>query len=456
MLQDAQRFLFCFILSGVAFVAPESVAAKSKGPALFAKRSHCVVWLKPAMNDGWDSTKTDWAAVRANLLHLGYPDRIATKKLNELPFYRGDAHSQIREAIQDQTWNGVRPLTEGEYIALVKDSSLAVEILKSLPLWSGFQGFDPAAFVAISLQYGNFWRNRYDGTDDFNLWAPLWADHIHGVASATRFLAVTELPVSLPWLLSFFKNSEAAQEEITKAYIQNISVRLKDSEYSDESIIVSAATHLSMSLWPADLVRVVQERVDLKKYPPVTLSSVETCERGYKEAGDCQIMTKAHLDTLGVFPKKYAAPEVWRSTVLIRVNGVLVGAIKREGDPSMLALRNVINANGQLVLMMGATYHLSKDLYALIDAQFVHKPKHRWIGVDLEQLTVHPNSFLLNQASWPSLYKNAILDLMRGKLTAEDLAAREVPYGRPSFQLAKKVRGEILRRIELLRQTLDP
>lgn len=157
--------------------------------------------------------------------------------------------------------------------------------------------------------------------------------------------------------------------------------------------------------------------------------------------------------------------------ILVYVNGELLGLVKAAGEPSFLALRNVINSNGEIRLALGGVYALPESLLntafkaalkqpELENKNFERASKH-WRGsvgiVHLDQLTLHPESFLYSSRaqnnslnteileqfsshsdskSWPSLL--AHLNWLRERLESEN--ATDPDFNRLRSKLSRTVR----------------
>jgi hypothetical protein len=103
---------------------------------------------------------------------------------------------------------------------------------------------------------------------------------------------------------------------------------------------------------------------------------------------------------------------------LIFVNDRLVGLVKGEFEPSFLALRNVTDRRGRLVLVMGGVYTISNaiPLASARPRDVDGVPELR-----LTSLGVRPKSFLLNYKAWAQGMPSLILRVAKPHLTKREL-----------------------------------
>jgi hypothetical protein len=102
--------------------------------------------------------------------------------------------------------------------------------------------------------------------------------------------------------------------------------------------------------------------------------------------GNCEEMQRTHNITF--FRKGN-----WDGAlVLIYLKGQLIGTLKLEGDPSMLALRHVQNSNGDTLLVTGGIYGIDKE--NLSRARRAAEHQGRWARLDLTWLRVGPVGYL--------------------------------------------------------------
>ncbi|HEY5152661.1 MAG TPA: hypothetical protein VII55_01680 [Candidatus Saccharimonadales bacterium] len=106
-------------------------------------------------------------------------------------------------------------------------------------------------------------------------------------------------------------------------------------------------------------------------------------------AGGCPDMDWWHASTL-------FSDTVWGpnhgNAVLVSVRDVLVGSMEMRGEHSMVALRNIEDAQGRLPLVIGGVYVPRREVAERAKAAF--KEQGRWARLDLDELAVRPLRFL--------------------------------------------------------------
>ncbi|NQZ02433.1 MAG: hypothetical protein HRT45_17380 [Bdellovibrionales bacterium] len=155
-------------------------------------------------------------------------------------------------------------------------------------------------------------------------------------------------------------------------------------------------------------------------YKPMRLANIETLSCAYHGAGSCEAMTQSHLGSLFL-----SSSDFTDQSLIIVVHGQVVGSLKTVGEHSFLALQNVVDESGRLVLAMGGVYKLSKRLYSEFEEagrlhddysgleadRFVSVP---WLGVA-------PNSFLMNHQTFNDVTVHAWLQVAGEALTRHEL-----------------------------------
>jgi len=188
--------------------------------------------------------------------------------------------------------------------------------------------------------------------------------------------------------------------------------------------------------------------VDLSLYPPIVSDNIKLIKSDSFECGDCHFRFFAHMQALAslnyngkmrqMFDWSLASPlsprallqrssrelknEINRAhfqiishpvhlRLLVKLNGQLIGFFKKEGDPSFLALTNVVNSKGELILAMGRVYRPSMNFYDIIQAD-IWTPDYgpsKINEVDLARIELKENSFLLNEYAFYNTYLIEIL-----------------------------------------------
>ncbi len=67
------------------------------------------------------------------------------------------------------------------------------------------------------------------------------------------------------------------------------------------------------------------------------------------------------------------------------------------GDLTMIALRNVVDRDGQLLLAMGGVYNLPWPLCGELEELKISNQE--WAGIDVSYLAVSPSTFLINTSA---------------------------------------------------------
>lgn len=139
--------------------------------------------------------------------------------------------------------------------------------------------------------------------------------------------------------------------------------------------------------------------IDFEANPPLRLQTIKPLYVDSFYAGDCPQMFLGHMCS-SLFPifsetQKPTPPLPWDLQRLasegpkfltVRVGGHVIGTVKKIGDNSMLALRNVLDEKGRLILIAGGVYKLPR--------QVLRSPVSEMSDLNLPELQVRPNEFL--------------------------------------------------------------
>lgn len=372
----------------------------------------------------------DWLAIRENMVTLGYSENIVDKKLKEVTWDEEATRTKIEEITGVLGWTWKRGLND-EIVAELgrKEGSnyYSEQFLAALPILASFRGMD------IPLLINNFLKVK-DNLDEDNqkllsFYAPLWLKGPKALENAKLFYKKVqdgEQNVVSKWL------SWNLPDRIKPRFLSYLQQRIRadfgktygeDDAWDD--LKVTAA--LPWAKMPANIKRyLVNTWVELEKYPPITLDSIHHITSGYHYAGNCEYMANGHMKSLGLAHRQDCSPDFndtdgYKSSVLIEVNGQLVGSLKRLGDHSMIALRNVFDSSGRLVLAMGGVYHLGQGIYDSLPSK---SRNGRWPRVNLNQLLVHPHTYMLNDNGWQGdINTGLLLRVGLDEYTKEDLVA---------------------------------
>lgn len=408
----------------------------------------------------------DWSSIRENMVALGYSPGIVDKKLKAINFNEEEILQRFREASQRPEWTWGDGLTDKlmkELGANEGRNYSSEEFLSQLPIFASFRGMN------IPLVINSFLKSK-DSLDEDNqkilsFYAPLWLSGPLALANAKLFYQKVqdgEQNVVSKWLS--WNLPQRNQRSFTRFLQQRIRATYGNTYGEDEAwddLKMTAA--LPWKNMPANVKRYLENNwVDLEKYPPITLDSVRHITSGYHYAGNCEYMSNGHMKTLGLPHRETCHPgfnskDEYKESVLIEVDGQLVGSLKRVGDHSMVALRNVFDSTGRLVLALGGVYHIGQGIYDSLPGA---SRNGRWPRVNLKELLVHPHSYLLNNNGWES-EMNAPLLMRVGldEFTKEELVEMFSDDGYHSISLDSDKRIPIwdamLARLNKVREDLE-
>lgn len=379
--------ILIFALSSATYGASKKIE--------FSKPQHCVRWLDFSSRAEFP---VDWEMFRKNLLVLGYPPHVIEDKIRErsASFKESEFVEYVRDATRKASWSPGDSLTRADYKKLVGAYG-TTSFLSTLGALDRIHGFDVVTYVSLYLD--SIEDDLGLGTDEVkNLmyWGHLWLRGDKKMVLARKFLRLQARPKVAGWLLEQFRGSERAEMLVTIQKLIGQGLRqLPNGELDYHEFLLQYLAYIPYSSLPGELKSQVNRWVDLKTYPALRLKSVQVCPYGFQYAGNCEMMTYGHVQTLGL---DGGHGEEWRDNVLLKVDGYVVGSFKRTGDPSMIALRNVFDGRGRLVLAMGGVYQLPQDLVSELES--IPEEKRRWRGVSLAQLQISPSTFLLNENAW--------------------------------------------------------
>jgi hypothetical protein len=409
----------------------------------FLKSDHCVKWL--TLNYSSDIPRTvDLGSYRRNLLKLGYPNQVIDEKINEMV----KAPEEIKTILENY------PATlDSEQIKELASGVNNTKILDQLGYWQEIPGFLADEFIWEFILF--YKSNLFDRhVKSLLYWSHLWMNSPRAYNIAKLLLQATNDPHFSGWLLKEYQGPK--KDFLMRAITRKLqkTFRVQPTDYDYHQFLLKVASYIPTKFIPKEIRDNLNYWIDTKNYPSVVNDAVETTYFGELRAGNCQFMTCGHIESLGLMT---FATENWKRNILIRVNGMLVGSLKLHGNASMLALRNVVNSDGQTVLVQGGVYTLPVDL---VNEIFTIKlKKSTWQGVDLTSLKVVPHSIMLNDNAWSELNDASLLELAKDGLTKDKLVEVAIAFSdsEETIQdlLENKTWPELLKRIDKIRRAFE-
>jgi hypothetical protein len=127
----------------------------------------------------------------------------------------------------------------------------------------------------------------------------------------------------------------------------------------------------------------------------------------------------------------------------------------------MIALRNVVDSEGKLILAIGGVYHINYDTADTLESVKV-KNGQLWKVAKLDQLYLHPSTFLFNENTWDDLNFVPILKAMRRQLPNENLldilfefAEDQSLDKQKQLELTSTTWPLLIEKLDLVRQQLE-
>lgn len=409
-----------FLIAYILFL-PNLLHAATEKP--LSKSDYCVKFLtleKPAVS--LRVPNVDWTQFRKNLSDMGYPVHIINEKQRSIHFDETDALAHFRDQMEKPNWKWGDPLSDSDYEKIADD-----DLVERLGFLALIPGFDAAKFVNALFRgrQSNFYG--YSGYDDseakpFLWWSHLWLKGPLALRNAEALFEKDKSAGAAGWLLKWLEGEDRAK--FGKTVMAALEKAFKTGDFArnhDEAqFLLQVVTHIPGEFRPANIKRAIDEEwLSIKRFRPIKLPAVKSCLFGYEHAGNCQYMTSGHIKSLGLGGRGREGDD-WKNSVIIRVRGKVVGSLKLTGDPSMIALRNVTDEQGNLVLVIGGVYFLPKDLVEKLRNLTAGK-ENRWRGADLAELNVTPSTFLLNSNSWSDLNFADLIRISKNRLTKDEL-----------------------------------
>jgi hypothetical protein len=372
----------------------------------------------------------NWEPVLQNMIRLGYTREIATIKLENLQWQFGMTKYLIQQTLDRPQWDWGQTLSREDAFAIGQQISKPYSFgntLSTLIFVDALKHIDTPALVNGYLS-----ANQADAKEIDMIWlantAPLWLKGDLGPENAHLFFSnskASEAQLLTSWLVHFLPPSK--RESVKALVRQQLSAKftdLKGVPAEKAAAVLSSLSCLPLPQLPPAVHEELTVWLDLKNYPAVQLSNVQHISRGHGSDGTCSDMSNGHILSLRLLPEpksiSWEMEQNDATPVLIVMNGIVLGSVKQSGDPSFLALRNVVDEEGHLVLAMGGVYRLAKSLLQEI--------KHnktvtlgRWKILKVDQLRVQPATFLLNHEAWSNFNYSLLIPALKNELSKDDL-----------------------------------
>jgi hypothetical protein len=377
----------------------------------FEKQDHCVNLIQHQTNE--------FTAFRKNLLKLGYPHSVIDQKITTL--------------LNEQ--NIVDRLSSEQNIQQLATSDYKNVVLNHLGLWEKIPGFSPHEFIWQFVSNLNAYATQYE----IDLLKPLlygshyWMQGPHSFLIAKKILSLYKKPFVAGWILKEYRGQ---QKQDLENFITNEIEVLKQDPYEAHQLLLQIQSYIPAKLIPNNFKSELMKWESSNLYPPIVNDFIDTVYFGNLNCGDCGYMLHSHLETLGLIDKG----KEWRNNVLIYVKGMLVGSVKLIGNHSMIALRNVVRSDGQIVLMQGGTYTLPKDY--INEILTLKKLEEGWQGINFSRLNVVPISIPLNENVWGNIFITETVLKMVNETSKSQIAE-------------EKIWAEILKRIDKVRRAFE-
>ncbi len=437
------------ILASLSIWVLPSLAAQSRTSA---KPAEVVKWI--GQGEIPTTPEIDWGPYTENMRELGFAPEAISQRIASLKAGHYSGVFQVRHVLTAPDWLWSDGLSREQLDQLCKIPHLTHQIFEQLGLWAGVKGFNPTHCIKKWLS------DSGPVSDDYLLglmaWSHLWLKSRSERSIAQYIWKLWPSYWVAGWLLRHL--TEKGRDRVAETTLQSTDVETE----GDPTDLLTMASHLPANAQPPSLRRrFLRGWYNPKKFPPIVLDEIRTILHGSHHAGTCQNMSHGHLETLGVGPKEEPLADL-RNTILIRVQGHLVGALKMVGDKSMIALRNVVNSNGDTTLCFGGVYLLPLALVERLSAI----PRHienEWTGIDLADLAVKPSTFLLNENAWNTINRQTLLRLAKQSTKGKQAKTIERAFDTDSMEsteiLTKRIRSkiwpELLQELDCIRSLLE-
>ena len=340
----------------------------------------------------------DWRLFVAHLRRTNFAARTGPVSGTEFRWWPETALRLAREAFDDPAWDWSVGFTADASYRLGQNSAFDVS---SLPLWAGVRGFDPVA--AMRGYFDSPGRQLYPPEQEaVAAVAPFWLRGPDALVMALAFWRGFNSPYWRSALDVVHDQLPPEERDRFRTVVLDdiTSAKRRPGVHDDHNLILRTLPCAGAVMRHIGNAR-RSDWIDLERDPARRVRGVRHVTFDLARGGWCDEMSTGHLKSL-TDPRRLPPRPVF-------VDGVLVGVIKRRGDPSMLALRNITDARGRLVLVTGGVYRVANS--ALTDEpESVIRGQPR--ALRLDDLGVRAVSFLFHWVGWregrPGLIAKAV------------------------------------------------
>jgi len=348
------------------------------------------------------ATGAAWDGFRRNMSAQGFTDlKIEHETIAGLENGFPRVLQSAAHTLELNAWDFEKRLTRAHYEKLADAHDVGSQLLANLGFLLEIENFKVEKFLSAVFR-----PNGQLSVRDTSLllgWSHLWIESPRAVDWALRILDASDDWAVVWWFID--RLPEADRDRFGEQISQRLQAKVESSRttpLSEEAdFLITAAAYVPELYQPLSFKRRLARmgwngNSPRAAYPALVTDQIQLLLHESYYAGNCSQMSYGHFGTLGVI--KPRVTELWKNTILISVGGAIVGAMKRVGDSSMVALRNVRNSDGKQVLSIGGVYLLPLGLVPLLP--FQTGEDGTWVAVELSELRVKPHQFLMNQNAW--------------------------------------------------------
>lgn len=375
--------------------------------------------------------EVDWTELYEELRKLGYPEEIANQKILGSVTHQETIFAEFKVKIQTQSKNANWQLGDKIPVAAIRsmvrnEGDNFLQSIPELPYLASVKNIDVALIINEFLKFKSESDTLLDSQEVKRLVmsAPLWLRGPKAIENAKLFFLNSKEDEEVAWVYTALPKElrEVYAKSLKRNHPQMFDFYSSIENLEDEVREIRLLSSLPWKNLPASTREGFElNYLDFKKYPPLKTDSIESITYGYEAAGSCQMMSNGHINCLNLIKSKKQKDKKasWKNAVFIRVKGQIVGEMKLEGDPSMIALRNVIDSEGRVIMAIGGVYHLGKDFH---DIALVTKRNAKGFRVvDFDSLQVHPHSFLMNNNAWSGVSNFVLFALALNQVPKQDI-----------------------------------
>ncbi|MEO0336744.1 MAG: hypothetical protein AAF202_10130, partial [Pseudomonadota bacterium] len=380
----------------------------------------CKAALKETLGKKTDIV-VDWSDLRAHIVALGYSQEIAEEKLEDLQM-SSDAIEQVFQKVyprRKRPWKFKGQISKQEMAKLLKTPPNRLQhdmVFSSLPLWAAIPGFKVDQFVKhIILSNVSIEEHSINSLIMFS---PLWLSPKDNNELVSNLLERRRSGPSMEQMAVLVAQlkPKAANRTLRSRAARRFAKAFGSANDPERSLRFASAFPVERMTKGRQRELFAHIGIDLEKYPPITMKSVSTIHCAARDAGDCEDMTLGHLGTL--FDKEW---DEYGERTIISVRGKVVGSVKFTGDQSFLALRNVVDEQGRLVLAMGGVYQISNKVLVRIEEENSYDRNATEKIFNVNWLGVRPHTFLMNGETFSHQNLKLWLQLGMSHLSREEL-----------------------------------